>query len=92
MGQAKRTTNHEEIKKWAERRNGRPARVVGTGNGDDAGLMRIDFPEADDNDESLEEISWAECYEKFDEKHLAFLSEAQSTDGKRSYLHKPVSR
>jgi len=92
MSEAKRTTDHEEIKQWAERRSGRPARVAGTGNGDDAGLLRIDFPEADDNDESLEEISWEEFFEKFDEKKLAFLYQEQTKDGKRSYFNKLVSR
>lgn len=92
MSEAKRTTDHTAIKQWAERRGGHPARVAGTGNGDDAGLLRIDFPEADDNDESLEEISWEEFFEKFDEKKLAFLYQERTKDGKRSYFNKFVSR
>jgi hypothetical protein len=92
MSEAKRTTDHDEIKKWAERRKGHPARVVGTGSGDDAGLLRIDFPEAEESDESLEEISWDEFFEKFDEKKLAFMYQERTKDGKRSYFNKLVSR
>lgn len=41
---AKITTNHEEIKKWAEERGGRPATIRGTGKENEPGLLRIDFP------------------------------------------------
>lgn len=30
-GETPRTHDHETIRRWAERRNGRPARVKGTG-------------------------------------------------------------
>jgi hypothetical protein len=92
MGEAKRTTDHRAIKQGAELRQGRPARVAGTGNGGDAGLLRIDFPEADEADEALEEISWDEFFEKFDEKRLAFLYEERTKDGAPSYFNKLVSR
>ena len=40
---AQTTTDHETIRKWAEARDGRPARVKGTGDAKDAGLLRLDF-------------------------------------------------
>ena len=43
MAEAKTTTNHDEIRSWAESRGGRPARVRDTGNGDDPGSLGIDF-------------------------------------------------
>jgi hypothetical protein len=38
------TTDHDEIKRWVEERNGRPARVKDTGGRDDPGVLRINFP------------------------------------------------
>ncbi|MGV3539756.1 MAG: hypothetical protein ACO1OQ_08095, partial [Rufibacter sp.] len=44
---------------------------LGSGSGAEAGLLRINFSGyAEDN---LEEISWEEFFEKFEEKKLAFL-------------------
>ncbi|MGH2840401.1 MAG: hypothetical protein ACRDKY_06210 [Solirubrobacteraceae bacterium] len=59
------TTDHEEIRSWAEERGGRPARVRGTGDGDDPGILRIDFP-GGAGEEELEPISWEEWFEKLD--------------------------
>jgi hypothetical protein len=43
--QSKSTTDHDEIRQWAEARNGRPAVVKSTrGKGDETGILRIDFP------------------------------------------------
>ncbi|WP_181305229.1 hypothetical protein [Rufibacter sp. XAAS-G3-1] len=83
---AKTTTDHDTIRKWAEARDGKPASVKGTGDGDEAGLLRINFPGyAEDN---LEDISWEEFFEKFEEKKLAFLYQ----DEKDSRFSKLVSR
>jgi len=38
------TTNHDEIRKWAEARGGKPATVKGTESHGEAGVLRIDFP------------------------------------------------
>ena len=92
MSTSKRTTDHGEIRRWAEARNGRPARVPGTGDGGDAGLLRIDFPERQDDDENLEEIGWDEFFEKFDEKKLAFVYQEKTASGKQSRFNKFVSR
>jgi hypothetical protein len=92
MSGSKRTTDHEKIRRWAEARNGRPARVQGSGEGNDAGLLRIDFPEDQDEDEGLEEITWEEFFEKFDEKRLAFLYQERTASGERSRFNKLVSR
>jgi hypothetical protein len=43
--QSKSTTDHDEIRHWAEARNGRTAVVKSTrGKGDYTGILRIDFP------------------------------------------------
>ncbi len=38
------TTDHEEIRRWAEERGARPARVRRTGRDGDPGMIRLDFP------------------------------------------------
>ena len=72
MPDTKVTTDHEEIRRWAEERGGRPAAVVGPQKENIAGGLRIDFPDYDSG-EQLEEISWTEFFEKFDEQNLAFF-------------------
>ena len=56
MSEARKTTDRDTIRKWAEERGGRPARVRGSGAG---GILRIDFAEPE---EGLEEISWDEFF------------------------------
>lgn len=85
------TTDPKKIKKWVEERGGRPAHVKGTGGKDDAGLLRIDFP-GYSGENSLEEISWEEFFEKFEEKDLAFLYQDKTKDGEESRFFKLVSR
>lgn len=89
MSEAQVTTDHDAIRKWVEARDGRPASVKGTGEGD-AGLLRIDFePELA---EGLELISWDDFFAKFDEKNLGFLHQEKTADGSISRFHKFVAR
>ena len=87
-----RTTEHAKIRQWAEARNGKPARVQGTGEAEDVGLLRIDFPEEHEEEEGLEEITWDEFFEKFDEKRLAFVYQDKTAAGETSRFNKFVSR
>ncbi len=68
MSQAKKITDHEQIKSWAQERGGRPARVRDTADKGKGGVLRFDFGE---EDEGLEEISWDEFFDIFDESELA---------------------
>ena len=86
MSEAKKTTDHEEIRRWVEEREGRPARVRDSGKG---GILRIDFGEPD---ESLEEIGWDDFFKIFDENNLAFLHQDKTSDGKPSRFNKFVER
>ncbi len=90
-GESKTTTDHDEIRRWTEERGGRPATVKGTGNGDEIGVLRVDFPGYGDED-SLREISWEEFFQKFDEKDLAFLYQDEMKSGEESRFFKFVSR
>ncbi|WP_181706051.1 hypothetical protein [Chthonobacter rhizosphaerae] len=89
MSEAKTTTDHDTIRKWTEERGGRPASVKATHEKDDAGILRIDFPGRGD-DSKLDEISWDEFFEKFDESGLQFLYQEKTKDGSTSRFFKFV--
>jgi len=91
MASAKTTTDHDEIRKWVEARNGKPSSVKGTERGgEETGLLRINFPGYSGED-TLEEISWDEFFEKFEEANLAFLYQEEK-EGKESRFFKFVNR
>jgi hypothetical protein len=89
MSEAKVTTDHGKIRRWAEQRGGHPATVKATSGDSEAGILRLDF---DPKDESLEEVSWEEFFKKFDREKLAFLHQDKTSDGKMSRFHKFVDR
>jgi len=84
------TTDHDEIRKWAEARQGQPACVKGTGGKGDTGVLRIDFPGGEE--QNLQSISWEDWFEKFDENGLAFLYQEKTAGGKTSRFNKLVIR
>ena len=92
MSTAKLTTDHATIRRWAEARKGKPARVHGTGDTDDTSLLRIDFPKSNEDENGLEELSWDEFFEKFDDQRLAFVYQERTAAGARSRLNRFVSR
>ena len=87
MSDAKTTQDHDTIRSWAESRGGHPAHVGDTGDGEDAGILRLDF---DPKDEGLDDLSWDAFFEKFDEAGLSFLYQDKTADGKVSRFHKFV--
>ena len=87
---SKTTTNHNEIQRWVEARDGHPATVKGTGGRDAAGVLRIDFP-GYAGDDRLEELSWDDFFKKFDESRLAFLYQDETEAGDTSRFSKFVS-
>jgi hypothetical protein len=92
MPSTKITKDHEEIRRWAEERNAKPAHVATTESGDDIGILRLEFPGATaSNDANLEEISWDQFFEKFDERGLALLYQEETAGGERSNFNKLVS-
>ena len=91
MATAHPLTDHEEIRRWAEERKGKPACVIGTGGKGDTGMIRLDFPSYSGKD-SLQEISWDEWFQKFDENELALLVQERTAAGQKSSFNKLVSR
>ena len=93
MAQANLTTDHDEIRRWAEARGGRPAVVRSTHGTGGTGILRLEFPNAPNaDDEALEPISWEEFFANFDEAGLALLYQDETAGGERSNFNKLVSR
>ena len=93
MAEAKFTTDHDEIRKWAEARGGRPAAVRRKQGKDDPGIIRIEFPGAPNADDAaLEEITWDEFFEKFDEADLALVYQEETAGGQKSNFNKLIGR
>lgn len=85
------TTDHEEIRRWAEERGAHPACVKGTGGKRDIGMLRLDFP-GYSGAESLQPITWDEFFDKFDERGLALVYQDETARGQKSNFNKLVSR
>ena len=89
MSEAKKITSHDEVRTWAEERGGRPARVKTTAGKGGGGVLRFDFGE---KDQALEEISWDEFFEIFDDNELALLEQEETKSGQISRFSKFVNR
>lgn len=88
--QSHTTTDHDEIRRWAEERGGTPAHVRDTGsNKGDAGVLRIVFS---DDEAQLQPIEWDDWFDKFDHAGLAFLYQDKTSDGTESRFFKLVNR
>lgn len=86
MSAAITTTSHDEIRRWAEERDGRPARVA---TDEPGGILRFDFGEPE---EGLEEIPWETFFQIFDRNDLAFLYQDETGGGGKSRFNKFVRR
>src|SRR5688572_12596070 len=93
MSAGQATTDHEQIRRWAEERGGHPATVKTRTKKDKdyIGIIRIDFP-GYSGENTLQEITWDQFFEKFDEKNLAFVYQEKTAEGELSRFNKLVSR
>ena len=82
MSEATTTRDHDEIRKWAEARDGHPAKVDTGGKG---GILRIDFGEPEEN---LTRIDWDEFFRIFDDNGLSFLYQDKTAGGETSRFNK----
>jgi ferritin-like metal-binding protein YciE len=83
--------DHDEIRQWAEQREGQPSCVRGTGGRGDVGMIRLDFP-GYSGEKSLEPISWDEWFEEFDKRNLALIVQETTSGGEQSNFNKLVKR
>jgi hypothetical protein len=85
------TTDHNEIRQWVESHGGRPVTVRATSEGDDAGVLRIDFPGGAGEDE-LQPVDWDTWFDKFERAQLAFLYQKHKSSGEDSTFFKLVNQ
>ena len=91
MALSKTTQDHDTIRKWAETRGAQPAEVRGTHKRNQPGILRFCFPNARNrNDENLQEISWDEFFEKFDNNGLELIYQEKTAGGARSTFNKLI--
>jgi hypothetical protein len=83
--------DHDAIRAWAESRDAKPACVKGTGGRGDVGMIRLDFPGYSGED-SLQEISWDDWFDQFDDNGLALIVQETTADGEQSNFNKLVKR
>jgi hypothetical protein len=89
MSEARKITDHEEIRDWAEQRGGVPSVVKDTErHGSGAGILRFDF---DGQEESLKKVDWDTFFKTFEEKKLALLAQDE-VDGGTSRFFKFIER
>ena len=88
--EARKTVDHQEIRRWAEARGGRPVTVRGKEeeSDDGTGVLRIGF----NSGHALETLEWEDFFDKFEDEDLAFLYQEKTRDGKPSRFFKLVSR
>ena len=84
-------TDHEKIRRWAEKRDAWPACVRPTRGRKDVGVIRLDFP-GYSGAGTLEEISWDEWFQKFEDRNLALIVQNETTRGEKSNFNKIVGR
>ncbi len=84
------TTDHEEIRQWVEKHGGRPAITKKTGIGEDDGVLMLEFPDEETGKE-LQEISWEDFFDKFEEDNLALLYKDMEDETGR-HFHQLVRR
>lgn len=84
------TTDHDEIRRWAEDHGGKPTLVRGTEDGG-GGVLRIDFP-GGAGEQDLEPVDWDQWFATFEDRQLALLYQERKADGSDSTFHKLVRR
>ncbi|MCJ0743401.1 hypothetical protein [Pedobacter montanisoli] len=91
MSTSEQTHDHEVIKKWAEKRQGVPAKIKDTGKKENEGVLRIHFPDFSKSDD-FEELDWDTFFKEFDDNKLDFLYQEKKEDGETSTFHKFIER
>lgn len=85
-----KTTQHSAIKEWAETRGAKPSVVVK--NGIKTEIIRLAFPDTPSDEDHLEEISWTEWFNLFEENQLQLIYQVEDDSGQAGNFNKLVSR
>lgn len=90
-GQTKVTTDHDEIRRWADERNGRPVSVKQDPLNPNGSTIQIDFL-YDKYDDNIEAISWDAFFESFEHEALALVYQTETEGGRLSRFGRIVRR
>lgn len=63
--------DHELVRNWIETHEGRPARIAGTGRGENPGELTIKFQHS--ASEGVEEVAWDKWLRWFERNRLALV-------------------
>ena len=85
----KYTVDHDEIKRWVERRGGRPAALGRLGRRITG--LRVDFPEYRIK-AALRPISWEGFFRAFEASRWGFVYEEETDPGQLSRFYRFVER
>lgn len=85
------TTDHDEIRRWAEERDAVPAIVRDPHDDEGPRLLRFDIAGRGAGEE-LQRISWEEFFDIFDDERLAMVYQEETETGERSFFSEFVSR
>lgn len=88
---AKKTTDKQTIKNWAEARNGIPA-VLKSTECDEGSALRIQFPKANHRFKNFDKISWDNFFDQFEKNKLALVYQESKGSGESSTFYKLVNR
>jgi len=84
------TTDHDEIRRWAEERGAKPVAVARAARGGEPGV-RLKLPKHNGN-RSLKQIGWDEWFEKFETAKLALLYQEKTPAGEMSEFNEIITR
>jgi hypothetical protein len=71
MSAATPIIDHSRVRAWIESHAGRPARVAGTGSGENPGELAIKFQHSEDH--GIEELAWDKWLRWFERNRLALI-------------------
>jgi len=88
MNDSSKTTDHRQIKSWADTRGGIPTRIKKTSKANRDGYLHIYFPEANEDNTCFQPITWQTFFDIFKSAQLEFVYQ----DGMDSTFHEFVDR
>ena len=91
-GDTKTTTDHDEIRAWAEARGGRPVQVTNAFAAQPGEAhLRIDFLH-DKYDDGIREVGWDEFFRVFDQHDMVLVYQSETEAGALSRFGRIVRR
>lgn len=85
------TTEHQQIRAWAEEHDAVPATVRQTADGG-LGVLTLDMVGYGAGEEDLEHVSWDDWFAAFEDNGLAFVYQETKASGEDSTFFRLVDR